>query len=154
MISAITTYCIKNDKKYNPVIAEYLETENEIKIWYETFGNKNGRPIIYMHGGPGSGLRDIKNNLNDFFDLKKDYIILFDQRGCGKSLPRGAFTQNITPKIVEDINKLQKHLSIEKADIWGAFMGFNSCFKLCAKISTNCFKACGFGGIFGKRLLC
>jgi len=140
LISAITTYCIKNDKKYNPVIAEYLETENEIKIWYETFGNKNGRPIIYMHGGPGSGLRDIQNNLNDFFDLKKDYIILFDQRGCGKSLPRGAFTQNTTLNIVEDINKLQKHLSIEKADIWGHSWGSTVALSYAQKYPQNVSK--------------
>jgi proline iminopeptidase len=112
-------------KKIQPLETGYLIVDNNknIKIWYETFGNKKGRPIFFLHGGPGGGISGTKKTLTQSFDLKKDYIILHDQRGCEKSIPNGAFEENNTQNLSEDIEKLRKHLKIEKIDLWGHSWG-------------------------------
>ncbi len=85
------------------------------------FGNPNGIPLLVCHGGPGAGLNEL---VTQFYDNQTYRIILFSQRGCGGSTPKGEVSHNTTSHLITDINKLMSHLGIEKAafagDSWGA----------------------------------
>ena len=73
-------------------------------IYYEECGNPKGKPAIFLHGGPGGGAGKLSRR---FFDPKKFRIILFDQRGCGKSKPHTCLEDNTTWHLVEDIESIQ-----------------------------------------------
>jgi proline iminopeptidase len=89
-------------------------------MYYETHGNPKGRPIVCLHGGPGGGLVRF---LLKLFDLKRWHVILYDQRGCGKSTPRLELKNNTTWHLVEDMETLRKHLEIETWSIYGGSWG-------------------------------
>jgi len=89
-------------------------------LYYELVGNKDGKPAVFLHGGPGGGclFRD-----RSFFDPKKYHAILFDQRGAGRSTPIASLDKNTTWDLVEDIERLRKHLNIEKWLVFGGSWG-------------------------------
>ncbi|SYV89652.1 Proline iminopeptidase, partial [Metamycoplasma alkalescens] len=89
----------------------YLKVSDIHQIYYEEVGNPKGSPILFVHGGPGGG---ISESSRQYFDPKHYRIILFDQRGCGKSLPSAEIKQNTTLDLVNDIEALRIHLNIEK----------------------------------------
>ncbi|KAJ5709711.1 hypothetical protein N7493_010002 [Penicillium malachiteum] len=80
-------------------------------IYYEQYGNPNGRPVIFLHGGPGG--QTSKSNTT-YFNPKIYRVILLDQRGTGKSTPKTELRENTTPDLVSDIETLRLHLSIQK----------------------------------------
>jgi len=83
----------------------------------EESGNPNGKPVIFLHGGPGGGIEPI---YRQYFDSKKWRIIIFDQRGCGKSTPHAELRDNTTWDLVSDIEKIRAYLNI---DTWVVFGG-------------------------------
>lgn len=89
-------------------------------IYYEECGNPNGKPVVFLHGGPGSGCNP---NQRRFFDPAHYRIILLDQRGCGRSLPLGETRDNTTDDLVGDIDKLRQHLNIERWLVFGGSWG-------------------------------
>ena len=89
-------------------------------MYYETHGNPEGKPIVILHGGPGGGLQRFILKL---FDLKKWFVILYDQRGCGKSTPRLELKDNTTWNLVEDMETLRKHLSVDTWALYGGSWG-------------------------------
>lgn len=89
-------------------------------MYYETHGNPKGRPIVILHGGPGGG---IMPQIKTLFDLKKWFVIQYDQRGCGKSLPRLQLKNNTTWHLVEDMETLRKHLELESWALYGGSWG-------------------------------
>ena len=100
---------------------EYALTCGDIhNIYVEESGNPNGQPIIFLHGGPGGGCGAKQRR---FFDPNHYTIILFDQRGCGKSKPLGETKENTTKDLVSDIEKIRKHLNIEKWILFGGSWG-------------------------------
>ncbi len=91
------------------------------KIFYQEVGNPKGMPVICFHGGPGyrSNIWTAKK-----FDLRKYRVILFDQRGCGKSTPQGEVRDNTTQDLVDDAAKLLNHLGITtKVMVFGSSWG-------------------------------
>jgi proline iminopeptidase len=90
------------------------------KIYYEECGNPMGKPAVYVHGGPGSGSNA---NQRRVFDPQKYRIILFDQRGCGKSIPTASLENNTTWDLVEDMERLRRHLSIDRWQVCGGSWG-------------------------------
>ena len=99
-----------------------LDLGGGYQMYYEEYGIPTGKPVVILHGGPGGGIqRKIKNN----FNLKKWRVIMFDQRGCGKSLPRGidSLAHNTTWDLVSDIEKLRDHLGIDKWTVYGGSWG-------------------------------
>ena len=99
----------------------YLKVSAVHKIFYRVYGNPKGKTVICFHGGPGywSNLKTAKN-----FNLKKYKVILFDQRGCGKSLPLGEMNDNTTQDLVDDAAKLLDFLKIdEKVIVFGSSWG-------------------------------
>ncbi|MFZ5834928.1 MAG: prolyl aminopeptidase [Pseudomonadota bacterium] len=90
------------------------------EIYYEESGNPDGKPVLFVHGGPGGG-SDPK--MRRFFDPGAYRIILFDQRGCGKSRPHAELAENTTWDLVADMEALRAHLHIERWQIFGGSWG-------------------------------
>ncbi|MGK0155337.1 MAG: proline iminopeptidase, partial [Neolewinella sp.] len=89
-------------------------------IHYEECGNPKGKPVVFLHGGPGGGIDPIYRR---YFNPKKWRIILFDQRGCGRSRPFAELRENTTWDLVEDIEKLREHCSVDKWVVFGGSWG-------------------------------
>lgn len=90
------------------------------EIFYEIAGSPAGKPVIVVHGGPGGG---ITPSMRRYFDPAAYRIILFDQRGCGKSTPHAELRENTTWDLVEDMEKLRRHLGVEKWQVFGGSWG-------------------------------
>lgn len=90
------------------------------QLYWEESGNKHGLPVIFLHGGPGSGT---EASHRCYFDPKIYRIILMDQRGCGKSTPHSSLKDNSTWHLVDDIEKLREHLRIDKWVVFGGSWG-------------------------------
>lgn len=90
------------------------------ELYYEQVGNPLGRPVVFLHGGPGGG---INSDHRRYFDPKHYHIILFDQRGCGKSTPHAELRENTTWDLVQDIEKIRALLNIEKWQVFGGSWG-------------------------------
>ena len=105
-------------KPYNSF---FLKTKDKLhSLYVEECGNKNGLPIVYLHGGPGGSI-DPKNRR--YFDPKKYRIILFDQRASGKSKPKGFLKNNTTKHLIEDMERIRSILEIKKWVIFGGSWG-------------------------------
>ncbi len=89
-------------------------------LYYEECGNPKGKPILFLHGGPGSGMEP---SHRQFFDPEAYRIVLFDQRGCGKSTPHASLEANTTWDLVDDIEKLRRHLGISDWIVFGGSWG-------------------------------
>ncbi|HEY0136099.1 MAG TPA: prolyl aminopeptidase [Nannocystis sp.] len=89
-------------------------------LYFEQSGNPNGKPVVFLHGGPGGGT-DPKHRR--FFDPEHYRIILFDQRGCGQSEPFASLEDNTTWHLVDDIEALRVHLGIEAWQVFGGSWG-------------------------------
>ena len=90
------------------------------KIYYEQCGNPKGKPAIFLHGGPGGGCGSLSRR---FFNPKKYRIILFDQRGCGRSKPHTCLEDNTTWHLIEDIESIREILDIKKWLVFGGSWG-------------------------------
>ena len=103
-----------------PCNTNWLKTDDLHEIYYEESGNPNGKPIVFLHGGPGSGCNPGQRR---FFDPTHYRIILLDQRGCGRSRPQGSLTNNTTADLVNDLEALRYHLNIETWHVFGGSWG-------------------------------
>ncbi|MGZ3184567.1 MAG: prolyl aminopeptidase [Telluria sp.] len=89
-------------------------------IYWEEVGNPNGQPVLFLHGGPGAGL-SVQHRR--FFDPQHYRVILFDQRGAGKSTPLGEWRNNTTQLLIEDIERLRIQFGIEQWLVFGGSWG-------------------------------
>lgn len=107
-----------------PQIAPYrsdrLRVSKIHEIYFEESGNPKGKPVVFVHGGPGGGTEP---NHRRFFNPEKYRIILFDQRGCGKSTPHANLEENTTWDLVADMETLRKHLGIQRWQVFGGSWG-------------------------------
>jgi proline iminopeptidase len=103
-----------------PYVTNWLKVGNIHEIYYEECGNPNGYPVVFLHGGPGSGCNATQRR---FFDPEFYRIILLDQRGCGRSRPMGETQENNTDALINDIEILKKHLNIKKWLVFGGSWG-------------------------------
>ncbi len=103
-----------------PHFSGYLELDNLHQMYWEESGNPNGVPVVVLHGGPGAGSSP---SMRQFFDPQHYRIILFDQRGAGKSLPHAEIKDNTTPDLIDDIEKLRTFLNVKQWYVFGGSWG-------------------------------
>lgn len=111
----MTYYKIKE-----PTKTHYLKVSDLHKIYVEEYGNPDGIPMLFLHGGPGAGSSPIYQK---YFNPKKYHLIMFDQRGCGKSIPYGEISENTSHDLISDINLIFDYFSIHKAHVYGGSWG-------------------------------
>jgi len=97
-----------------------IKVDDLHEVYYEVCGNPKGKPVVFLHGGPGSGCNPAQRR---FFDPGYYRIILIDQRGCGRSRPQGETRNNTTDDLVNDIDLIRKALGIEKWLVFGGSWG-------------------------------
>ncbi len=97
-----------------------LRVSDVHEIYFEESGNPDGKPVVFLHGGPGGGTEP---KYRRFFDPDKYRIVLFDQRGCGKSTPHASLVDNTTQHLVSDTETLRKHLGIARWQVFGGSWG-------------------------------
>ncbi|HEU4708936.1 MAG TPA: prolyl aminopeptidase [Methylophilaceae bacterium] len=103
-----------------PYESGWLSVSATHEIYYEQCGNPAGRPMVFLHGGPGSGCNPAQRR---FFDPAYYRVILFDQRGCGRSKPQGCTEENTIDHLVGDMEKLRESLGIERWVVFGGSWG-------------------------------
>ncbi len=103
-----------------PHIRRRLKVSNLHEIYVEECGNPEGKPVIVLHGGPGAGCNPA---MRRFFNPKKYRIILFDQRGCGRSTPNACCKENTTWDLVSDIEAIREAFGIETWQVFGGSWG-------------------------------
>jgi proline iminopeptidase len=122
-----------------PAIAPYntgtLQVSDLHTIYYEEVGNPNGKPVVFLHGGPGGGTIP---TYRQYFDPQAWRIVLFDQRGAGKSTPHAELRENTTWDLVSDIEKLRSHLQIEQWIVFGGSWGSTLSLAYSQKHPDHC----------------
>jgi proline iminopeptidase len=103
-----------------PYATGMLAVDDRHSLYWEQCGNPAGTPVVFLHGGPGSGTSPDHRR---FFDPRSYRIVLFDQRGAGKSVPFGDLTDNTTRHLIDDLEKLRRHLEIERWMVFGGSWG-------------------------------
>lgn len=103
-----------------PFDAGMLELDGLHRMYWEQSGNPAGSPVVFLHGGPGAGSSPAHRR---FFDPAHYRIVIFDQRGAGRSTPLGELRDNTTPRLVADIERLRAHLGIARWLVFGGSWG-------------------------------
>lgn len=113
---------------------KFLKTDDLHEIYYEVCGNPAGAPVVFLHGGPGSGCNPSQRR---FFDPDFYRIILIDQRGCGRSTPLGETRHNTTEDLVDDIDKIRRALNINEWLVFGGSWGSTLALAYALKYKDN-----------------
>ena len=98
----------------------FIDTGDTHRLYFETLGNPSGEPVLVLHGGPGSGCSP---RLAELYDTARQWVILFDQRGAGRSTPAGEIRANTTAHLIADIELLRRHLGIVRWRVTGGSWG-------------------------------
>lgn len=98
----------------------HLDVGDGHQVYYEDCGNPDGKPVVFLHGGPGGGINPVYRRL---FDPEVYRIVLFDQRGCGNSTPHASLDANTTWHLVDDMERIREHLNIERWQVFGGSWG-------------------------------
>lgn len=112
-----------------------MDTGDGHRIYFEQCGNRQGLPVVVLHGGPASGCSPLQRR---FFDPGTFRIVLFDQRGCGRSTPRGGLEGNETAALVRDIEQLRRQLEIERWVVFGGSWGASLAIAYAAGHPSSC----------------
>jgi proline iminopeptidase len=104
----------------DPYETGFLELDPPHRMYFEQSGKPDGPAVVFLHGGPGAGSSAVHRQ---FFDPDFYRIIVFDQRGAGRSKPLGCLDQNSTPKLIEDMERLRGHLGVERWLVFGGSWG-------------------------------
>lgn len=105
------------------ILPEYsfqLKVSDVHELYVEECGNPEGIPVVFLHGGPGASCEPVHRR---YFDPEQYRIILFDQRGCGKSRPHASLQDNTTQHLIDDMEKIREHLKIDKWVLFGGSWG-------------------------------
>ncbi len=134
--------------KKRPITAGHLDVGQDHSIYYESYGNPEGIPILFLHGGPGLGCSDQDKR---FFDPHKFFVIFFDQRACGRSFPLGNIEYNSTEYIVQDIIQLLDFFKIDKVHLfggsWGSLLALYFGIKYPEKVASMILRGVFYGNL-------
>ena len=103
-----------------PYARGHLDVGDGHRVYWEMCGNPSGKPAVFLHGGPGGGFSPEHRRL---FDPRRYRVLLFDQRGCGKSTPHGSLDANTTWDLVADIERLRRLMDVERWLVFGGSWG-------------------------------
>lgn len=106
--------------RIEPFAQGLLDLDGRHHMFWEQSGDPNGTPVLFLHGGPGAGASPAHRR---FFDPAFWRIVIFDQRGAGRSAPYAGIEDNTTPHLIEDIERLRRHLGIERWLVFGGSWG-------------------------------
>jgi proline iminopeptidase len=130
-----------------PYETGYLPLSDGHTMYWEQVGNPRGVPVLFLHGGPGAGAGIIHRR---FFDPAFWRVVIFDQRGAGRSRPLGSLANNTTPHLVEDIEELRRHLGIQQFLLFGGSWGSTLALAY-AQAHPDRVAGCVLRGIFLGR---
>ncbi|MFQ5784635.1 MAG: prolyl aminopeptidase [Alphaproteobacteria bacterium] len=114
------------------------------RLYWEQSGNPEGAPVVFLHGGPGAGASPTHRR---FFDPEHYRIVVFDQRGAGRSTPLGELADNTTPDLIADIERLRDRLGIERWIVFGGSWGSTLAIAYAEHHPERC-RALALRGIF------
>ncbi|MEM7137621.1 MAG: prolyl aminopeptidase [Myxococcota bacterium] len=103
-----------------PFDAGHLRVDDRHSVYYEQCGNPAGKPAVFVHGGPGGGSHPVHRR---FWDPSAYRIVLFDQRGCGRSTPHAELADNTTWHLIADMERIREHLGIDRWQLFGGSWG-------------------------------
>lgn len=103
-----------------PFASGWMKTNSVHEVYFEECGNPQGQPVVVLHGGPGGAINPA---MRRYFDPAIYRIILFDQRGCGKSRPNASLDDNTTWTLIEDIERLRERCGVDKWTVFGGSWG-------------------------------
>ncbi|MDD4972854.1 MAG: prolyl aminopeptidase [Bacteriovorax sp.] len=118
-----------------PYSTGFLKVSDLHTLYFEEVGNPKGKPVVFLHGGPGGG---IIPNYRRYFNPEKWRVILMDQRGCGKSTPFAELKENTTWDLVADIEALRDYLSINRWAVFGGSWGSTLALAYAIKHPLQC----------------
>ncbi len=127
-----------------PFATGYLPAGGPHQVYYEQCGNPQGAPVVFLHGGPGAGASPVHRR---FFDPAHYHIVVFDQRGSGRSKPLGEIADNTTLHLIADIEKLRSHLGVDRWVVFGGSWGSTLAIAYAEAHADRC-KALVLRGIF------
>ncbi len=140
MIVGLIILALPNPKKHMPPSAfdqQHLPTGDGHHLYVAQYGQPDGQPAVVLHGGPGSGTPP---SVLDWFDLTRQRVVLFDQRGAGQSTPQGEIANNDSQRLVADIEMIRERLGIERwlvvGGSWGATLALLYAGKHAERISA------------------
>jgi pimeloyl-ACP methyl ester carboxylesterase len=123
-----------------PFDSGMLQVDDRHSLYWEQCGNPDGKPVVILHGGPGGGCSP---KMRQFHDPSKYRIVLFDQRGSGRSTPHADLVDNTTWHLVADIETLREKLGIERWQVFGGSWGSTLALAF-ARIENHYFVHSGF----------
>jgi proline iminopeptidase len=112
-----------------------LRLDGRHTMYWEQSGNPRGLPVVFLHGGPGAGATPTHRR---FFDPQHYRIIVFDQRGAGRSTPLGAIIDNTTAHLVADMERLRQHLDVERWVVFGGSWGSTLALAYAEEYPARC----------------
>tara|TARA_B100000683_G_scaffold141083_1_gene137313 strand:- start:6719 stop:7696 length:978 start_codon:yes stop_codon:yes gene_type:complete len=118
-----------------PYDSDMLALDETHSMYWEQSGNPGGIPVLFLHGGPGAGATSVHRR---FFDPSSYRIVIFDQRGAGRSTPRGDLSNNTTAHLIDDIERLREHLGISKFLLFGGSWGSTLALAYAEAFPENC----------------
>ncbi|MET4042346.1 prolyl aminopeptidase [Bradyrhizobium sp. RT6a] len=111
---------VKRADPFAPLTSEMLDVGDGHELYVESVGRTDGIPTVYLHGGPGSGCQPDHRRL---FDPDRFHAVLFDQRGCGRSRPKGSRQHNTTQHLIADMEKIREKFGVARWMVVGGSWG-------------------------------
>jgi len=132
-----------------PFDAGHLPVGDGHRLYYEQCGRPDGLPVVYLHGGPGNGCRPHNRR---YYDPSVWRIVLFDQRGCGRSEPYATVEANTTGHLIADIDRLRRHLGIDRWAVAGGSWGSLLALLYAQAHPQDCLGLLLRGVFLGRRI--